>query len=80
MTQIDKNKNSLLPKTLNLLLFLSKFEQLMILSFLIFLELNRKILLTLNYKKISKELNTKDNLLYNQKVVRGVFSFKENFV
>ena len=80
MTQIDKNKNSLLPKTSNLLLFLSKFEQLMILSFLIFLELNRKILLTPNYKKISKELNTKDNLLYNQKVVRGVFSFEEKFV
>lgn len=80
MTQIDKNKNSLLPKTSNLLLFLSKFEQLMILSFLIFLELNRKILLTVNHKKISKKLNTKDNLLYNQKVVRGVFPYEEKFV
>ena len=80
MTQIDKNKNSLLPKTLNLLLFLSKFEQLVVLSFLIFLELNRKILLAPNYKKISKELNTKDNLLYNQKVIRGVFSYEEKFV
>ena len=80
MTQIYKNKNSLLPKTLNLVLFLSKFEQLVILSFLIFLTLSRKILLTPHYKKISKDLNMKDNLLYNQKVIRGVFSFEEKFL
>lgn len=80
MTQIDKNKNSLLSKTLNLLLIVSKFEQFAILSFLILLELNKKILLRPNYKKISKELNMKDNLLYNQQVVRGIFSVQEKFV
>ena len=80
MTQIDKNKNSLLSKTLNLLLIVSKFEQFAILSFLILLELNKKILLRPNYKKISKELNRKDNLLYNQQVVRGIFSVQEKFV
>ncbi len=80
MTQIDKNKNSLLSKTLNLLLIVSKFEQFAILSFLILLEVSKKILLTRHYNKISKEVNMKDNLLYNQQVVRGFFSAQEKFV
>ena len=75
MTQVDKNKNRLLQEILNLRLFVTKFEELVVLFFLTFLESNKKKLFEAYYKKNSKGLNTKDNLLYNQEFVKGIFSF-----